>query len=106
MVVSSAGAFVEPFGAVGAAEGEVTERGLPDSWLVAVELQWGQFMSSRVLGEEIRSCQAYPINGFHASLRQLLTLPDKAMVAAAIRTIFAQPTGETARGQTAEVVKV
>jgi putative transposase len=31
---------------------------------------------------------------------------DKAMVAAAIRTIFAQPTGETARQQTGEVVKV
>jgi putative transposase len=31
---------------------------------------------------------------------------DKAMVAAAIRTIFAQPNGETARGQTGEVVKV
>lgn len=31
---------------------------------------------------------------------------DKAMVAAAIRTIFAQPNGETAHQQTAEVVKV
>jgi transposase-like protein len=79
-------------------------RGLSGVQLVISDAHTGlQQAIPRVLsGSAWQRCRVH----FTRNILAHIPHRDKAMVAAAIRTIFAQPTGETARQQTAEVVKV
>jgi putative transposase len=79
-------------------------RGLSGVQLVISDAHTGlqQAIPKVLAGSAWQRCRVHFTRNILAHIPQR----DKAMVAAAIRTIFAQPNGETARGQTTEVVKV